>query len=45
MERIEATIEKVMASNNAIILDSFMKAQSVLSTHKRAVVSVSGGRL
>lgn len=43
MESLDQSIEKVMASQNGVILDAFMKAQSVLGSHERACVSVSGG--
>lgn len=36
-------IERVVESNNAILLDSIMKCQSVFEKHKRALISVSGG--
>ena len=36
-------IEMVVEAGNGIILDSFMKARSVLESHRHAVVSVSGG--
>lgn len=36
-------IERVVESNNAILLDSIMKCQSVFEQHKHALVSVSGG--
>lgn len=36
-------LEKVMESNNAIILDAFVKAHDVLSRHEHALVSISGG--
>ena len=36
-------IDLVMGSGNAIILDAFLKARSVLEQHEHALVSISGG--
>ena len=39
----EYTVRKIMDSKNAVILDAYMKANSVLSGHSNVGVSVSGG--
>lgn len=39
----EYTVRKIMDSKNAVILDAYMKANSVLSEHGNVGVSVSGG--
>ena len=36
-------IELVVGAGNAMILDAFMKAHSVLEGHRHALVSISGG--
>ena len=36
-------IEDVMLAGNGIILDAMMKCHSVLESHARACVSISGG--
>lgn len=40
---MRGSVERVMESGNAMILDMFVKAHDVLSNHARACVSVSGG--
>ena len=40
---MQESIGRVMASKNAMVLDMFIKAHDVLSSHARACVSVSGG--
>lgn len=39
----QSDISKVMESNNALLIDMFMKCHDVLSTHSSAAVSISGG--
>ncbi len=39
----KATADAIVESGNGVLLDAFMKCQSVLRTHARACVSISGG--